>query len=434
METLETLKKYWGYNKLRSKQVKVIDSILKGKDTIALLTTGYGKSLTYLLPALHLDKIVIIISPLISLMEDQKEKLVELGIPTASLHGNNPNKQKELFDIAEGDIKIVYTSPEFISSSEGRQMLALCEEDIAYFAIDEAHCLSLWGHDFRPKYLKLKKLREKYPNIPVLAVTATATFKVVMDIVEIMKMNEPTLVRSNMDRSNLSLNVCQVSDFDMKYVKPLIDKHPHERTIIYVNTRKESDKIKDILEKHTIKPVYLYHAGLAKGKRQKLQEAFAKNRNAIMVSTIAFGMGIDQIVRVVIAFGAPSSLEDYFQQIGRAGRDGKESDTLLMFVLQRKIIAQSLLAKDKSLDKIDPKLFKSKNSKLWEIGDYAIKLTGCRRKFLLEHFGQKVSWKKCNNCDNCLNNIEKDESIKSVKKTNKKKKEKEVRKIEISFD
>lgn len=432
METLGTLKKYWGYNKLRSKQVKVIDSILKGKDTIALLTTGYGKSLTYLLPALYLNKIVIIISPLISLMEDQKEKLLELKIPTASLHGNNLNKQKELFEIAEGNIKIVYTSPEFISSSDGKQLLNLCENEIGYFAIDEAHCLSLWGHDFRPKYLKLKRLREKYADIPVLAVTATATFKVVQDIVEILKMNNPTLVRSNMDRSNLSLNVCQVSDFDMKYVKPLIDKYAHERTIIYVNTRKESDKIKDILEKNTIKPVYLYHAGLGKVKRQKLQEAFAKNRNAIMVSTIAFGMGIDQIVRVVIAFGAPSSLEDYFQQIGRAGRDGKPSDTLLMFVLQRKIIAQSLLAKDKSLEKIDPKLFKSKNSKLWEIGDYAIKLEGCRRKFLLEHFGQKVKWTNCDNCDNCTNKIEKDNTIKSKK--SKKREKSDVRKIEISFD
>lgn len=430
METLPTLKKYWGYSKLKSKQVKVIDSILKGNDTIALLTTGYGKSLTYLLPALHLDKLVIIISPLISLMEDQKEKLLDLGIPTASLHGNNPDKQKELFAIAEGDIKIVYTSPEFISCPEGKQLLALCEEDIAYFAIDEAHCLSLWGHDFRPKYLKLKRLRDKYPKIPVLAVTATATFKVVQDMVEILKMENPTLVRSNMDRSNLSLNVCQVSNFDMKYVKPLIEKYPHERTIIYVNTRKESDKIKDILQKHTTKPVYLYHAGLSKGKRTKLQEAFSLHKNSIMVSTIAFGMGIDQIVRVVIAFGAPSSLEDYFQQIGRAGRDGKPSETLLMFVLQRKIIAQSLLKKDKGLDKIDPKLFKSKNSKLWEIGDYAIKLTSCRRKFLLEHFGQKVKWTNCGNCDNCANTLEKDESVKEKKKV----KEREVRKIQITFD
>ena len=432
METLPTLKKYWGYNKLRSKQVKVIDSILKGKDTIALLTTGYGKSLTYLLPAIHLNKVVIIISPLISLMEDQKEKLLELGIPTASLHGNNPDKQKELFAIAEGEIKIVYTSPEFIVSPEGKQLLALCEEDICYFAIDEAHCLSLWGHDFRPKYLKLKRLREKYPQIPVLAVTATATFKVVQDMVEILKMKKPTLVRSNMDRSNLSLNVCQVSDFDMKYVKPLIDRYPHERTIIYVNTRKESDKIRDILQKHTMKPVYLYHAGLSKGKRTKLQESFSLHKNSIMVSTIAFGMGIDQIVRVVIAYGAPSSLEDYFQQIGRAGRDGKPSETLLMFVLQRKIIAQSLLKKDKGLDKIDPKLFKSKNSKLWEIGDYAIKLKDCRRKFLLEHFGQKVKWKNCGNCDNCANTLKKDETVENVKK--KKTKKSEVRKIKITFD
>lgn len=401
MKIEKILKKYWGFDKLRNKQVKVINSILKGNDTIALLTTGYGKSLCYLLPALYLKKTVIIISPLISLMEDQKDKLVNMGILCASLHGNNPNKQKEIFEIIDGKIKIVYTSPEFIMSPEGKQLLKLCHEEICYFAIDEAHCLSLWGHDFRPKYLKLKKLRNNYPDIPVMAVTATATFKVVQDIVETLNMNEPVLVRSNMDRPNLTLNVCQVKDFDIKYVKPLIDKYPGERTIVYVNTRKESDKIKDILEGYTMKPVYLYHAGLSKGKRTQLQELFSTHKNAIMVSTIAFGMGIDQNVRVVISYGAPSSLEDYFQQIGRAGRDGKPSDTLLMFVTQRKIIAQSMLKKEKDMERINKKLYSSKNNKLWELGDYALKLNTCRRKFLLEHFGQKVKWNKCNNCDIC---------------------------------
>lgn len=415
METLKTLKKYWGFDKLKSKQIKVIQSILEGNDTIALLTTGYGKSICYLLPALHLDKLVIIISPLISLMEDQKEKLLTLGIPTASLHGNNSNKQKEIFEIVDGDIKIVYTSPEFISSPEGNQLLNLCQKDIAYFAIDEAHCLSLWGHDFRPKYLKLKKIRTKYSNIPVMAVTATATFKVVQDIVETMSMKQPTLIRSNMDRSNLSLNVCHVKEFDMKYVKPLIDKYKHERTIIYVNTRKESDKVKDILEKNTSKPVYLYHAGLAKSKRTKLQDAFSNQRNSIMVSTIAFGMGIDQNVRVVIAYGAPSSLEDYFQQIGRAGRDGKPSDTLLMFVKQKPAMAYAMLKKDKEMKKIKKNLYHSKNSKLWELSDYATKLKTCRRKFLLEHFGQKVKWNKCDNCDNCKKKDNKNKQYKTNK-------------------
>lgn len=428
---LKILKKKWGYDTLRSKQIKVIKSILKGKDTIALLTTGYGKSMCYLLPALALNKIVIIVSPLISLMEDQKEKLVSRGIPTASLHGNNPNKQKEIFDIVDGEINIVYTSPEFITSPEGLQLLNLCQEEISYFAIDEAHCLSLWGHDFRPKYFKLKKLRDKYPDIPILAVTATATFKVVQDLVEVLKLKEPVLVRSNVDRPNLSLNVCEVSEFDINQVKPLIERYPHERTIVYVNTRKESDKIKDIIEKYTKKPVYLYHAGLSKNKRNNLQEAFVTHKNSIMVSTVAFGMGIDQIVRVVIAFGAPSSLEDYFQQIGRAGRDGKASETLLMFVKQKPAMASAMLKKDKELDKIDVKLYKSKNSKLWELNDYAMKLKTCRRKYLLEYFGQPVSWKNCNNCDNC-------KKIEKTKINNKdKKKDKnnsETMKINISFE
>ena len=426
---VKILKHYWGYDKLRSKQIKVMSSILKGKDTLALLTTGYGKSMCYLLPALALNKIVIIISPLISLMEDQKEKLISRGIPCASLHGNNPNKQKEIFDIVDGEISVVYTSPEFITSMEGLQLLNLCEEEIAYFAIDEAHCLSLWGHDFRPKYFKLRKLRDKYPEIPILAVTATATFKVVQDMVEILKLKKPVLVRSNVDRPNLSLSVCQVSEFEVNKVKPLIEKYPHERTIVYVNTRKESDKIKDILEKHTKKPVYLYHAGLSKGKRTMLQEAFAMHKNAIMVSTVAFGMGIDQIVRVVIAFGAPSSLEDYFQQIGRAGRDGKASETLLMFVKQKPAMASAMLKKDKELDKIDPKLYKSKNSKLWELNDYALKLESCRRKFLLEYFGQPVEWKECGNCDNCNKKMILEGKNKKLKNTKE-----NTMKINISFD
>ncbi|ADO67076.1 putative RecQ-like ATP-dependent DNA helicase [Cafeteria roenbergensis virus] len=418
METLPTLKKIWGFNKLRSKQIKVIESLLQGHDTIALLTTGYGKSLCYLLPALHLDKLVIIISPLISLMEDQKEKLLDLNIPTATLHGNNINKQKEIFNIIDGDIKVVYTSPEFISSPEGHRLLKLCQKNIAYFAIDEAHCLSLWGHDFRPTYKKLSNLRSHYPTIPIIALTATATFKVVQEIVTILKMNEPKLIRSNMDRPNLTLNVCTVKNFEMSYVQPLIDKFPHDRTIIYVNSKKESSEIKNILENHTSKPVYLYHAGLSKEKRTKLQDCFSSHRNSIMVSTIAFGMGIDQNVRVVIAYGAPASIEEYFQQIGRAGRDGLESETLLMFVKQKPAIASAMLKTDKKLNKIGNELYSSKNSKIWDLNDYAIKLTSCRRKFLLEHFGQNTSWDNCNNCDNCNKNFKnnKETEYKKIKK------------------
>ena len=213
---LKTLKKYFGYDTLRSKQTKVIDSILDQKDTIALLTTGYGKSICYLLPAIYLKKVVIIISPLISLMEDQKDKLLTLGIPTASLHGNNPERTQEIFEIIDGKIKIIYTSPEFLISSDGLDLVETIKENVAYFAIDEAHCLSLWGHDFRPKYLKLKKLRELFPEIPIMAVTATATFNVVQDIAEILSLKQPNLIRSQVDRPNLKLLVNII-----KYIKIL---------------------------------------------------------------------------------------------------------------------------------------------------------------------------------------------------------------------
>lgn len=397
---LKKLHKYFGFSKLKSKQKKVIESILNGQDTIALLTTGYGKSLCYLLPALYLKKKVVIVSPLISLMEDQKEKLLDNGIKSACLHGNNMNKQKEIFEIIDDDIQIIYTSPEYITSQDGKQLIKMIKDDIAYFAIDEVHCLSLWGHDFRPKYFKLKKLREKYPDIPILCLTATATFKVIQDIVEILKLENPKLVRTNMDRPNLSLNCCQTSDFDMEKVKPILDKYHHDRIIVYVNTRKDSESIRELLKTNTTKPVFLYHAGLAKKKRAELQDSFAKYNNGIMVSTTAFGMGIDQIVRAVILYGAPGSLEDYYQQIGRAGRDGEESDTLLMYVIQKKIISQSMLKKDKQNMDID--LFRNKNNKLWDVYSYVAKLKTCRRKYLLDYFGQQSKEKKCNNCDNCL--------------------------------
>lgn len=404
MKLNKILKKYFKYDKLRSKQTKVIKSIMEKKDTIALLTTGYGKSICYLLPALALNKTVIIISPLISLMEDQKEKLLSLNIPTASLHGNNPDKQAEIFDIIDGDIKIVYTSPEFLLSPDGLSLVETIRENLAYFAIDEAHCISLWGHDFRPKYLKIKKLREKFEEIPIMAVTATATFKVVQDIVEILELHEPTLVRSAVDRPNLKLLVKTVSEFDYQEVLKILDKFNDERIIIYVNSRREADTIRGNLQAKTKQPIFIYHAGLTKKNRFQLQESFSNTSNAVMVSTIAFGMGIDQTVRVVITFGSPSSIEDYFQQIGRAGRDGKPSITLLMYLKQKYAISKSFLDKEKNDESKNQKLVKHKGRNLGKMFEYAIKLKTCRRKYLLEYFGQKVKWEKCLNCDICLKN------------------------------
>lgn len=392
------MKRYFGHDKLRSKQWRVINSIMNGEDTIGLLTTGYGKSVCYLLPSLLSKRIVIIISPLISLMEDQREKLDRLGIRSVALHGNNIKKRSDVFDILDNKVRIVYTSPEYILSYDGKMLMEEINERVGYFALDECHCISGWGHDFRPEYLRVSELRKRYTDIPILALTATATINVVQDIVEILKMDKFNLVRSNVDRPNISLIVKKVKNFDYEYVLMELKRIKKERCIIYVNSRNEAESISMELKSRTKKPIYMYHAGMCSKERLELQEEFSKRSNCVMVSTIAFGMGIDQIVRMVIIYGSPSSIEEYYQQIGRAGRDGKKSYSILLYKEQQYMISKSMIDKGGFSDKITI----GKRKKLSNIYEYSLKLKTCRRKYLLNYFGQKVEWVKCNNCDICL--------------------------------
>jgi ATP-dependent DNA helicase RecQ len=394
------LEKYWGFSELKEKQVNVINELLLGNDVIGLLPTGYGKSMCYLIPPLVTKKAILIISPLISLMDDQKEKLVKMNIPVAALHGNNKNKDRELFEIIDGNIKIIYMSPEYLIKGDGLELAkSLIESNLlGFLAIDEAHCISVWGHDFRPEYLKIKEFRNLYPDIPILAVTATATNSVVNDISTNLTLNNPTVIRANFDRPNLFLECIPVKSIEPKILLPYFDKYKDDKIIIYTNSRQETMELaNDINQIHPNGRVSeAYHAGMSKGLREKVQKKFSDGDIKIIVSTIAFGMGVDQIVRAVIVFGAPSSIEEYWQQIGRAGRDNLPAETILFYQYKSLAIAKSMLKKECK----NPFVRRNKERNLMVMGKYFY-LKTCRRKFVLEHFDQIPKFFNCNKCDNC---------------------------------
>ena len=402
------VKRYWGYDSLKDKQMEIITNFINKKDVIGLLPTGYGKSMCYLIPPLVKKKVIFIISPLISLMEDQKEKLVEMEIPVACLHGNNFNKDKEIFEIIDGNINIVYMSPEFLIRGDGLELAKSLDEEkrLGFLAVDESHCISVWGHDFRSEYLKIKNFRIKFPKIPFLAVTATATFKVINEIAEHLTLKEPILVRANFDRPNLYLKCVKVETTDpteiVNSVGPFLTKYRHSKIIIYTNSRKDcvdySDRINKKYGQGDKKYSLAYHAGMSKSMRHRIQTSFSNGDSNIIVSTVAFGMGIDQIVRCVLIFGAPSSIEDYYQQIGRAGRDTEPAETVLFFQYKNIVIGKHMCSKKSDI--MSKEVIDNKKKCLDIMAKYFY-TNGCRRRYILDYFGQIPKFFCCNNCDNC---------------------------------
>jgi len=407
------LKKYWKIDSLKEKQIEVINELLLGNDVIGLLPTGYGKSLCYLLPPLITKKTIFIISPLISLMEDQKDKLDKMNIPCVALHSNNKNKDQEIFKIIDGDIKIVYMSPEYLIKSDGMNLAQTLIDNnkLGFFAIDEVHCISAWGQNFRPEYTKIKIFRETFPQIPIIAVTATATEDVCKDIIKILNLHNPSLIRASFDRPNLYIKVQEIPTISIinkskivqkqiakeQLVLQWIKKYPNEKIIVYTNSRKVSENLANELNKIINKCCEAYHAGLSKEIREQIQTKFINGEIKIIISTIAFGMGIDQIVKCVIIFGCPSSIEEYYQQIGRCGRDDIQSDTILYFDYSNVIIAKHMM---KDIKIKCPMLYKSKIDNLNKMSKLAY-LNTCRRKYILEYFNESCNFFICDNCDNC---------------------------------
>ena len=402
VNALETLKTYFGYDTFREGQEKIVEAILANRDVLAIMPTGAGKSICYQIPALMLPGITLVISPLISLMQDQVKALNDAGIHAAFINSSLTENQisKALYLAASGRYKIIYVAPERLENYEFLEFARNVE--ISMVTVDEAHCISQWGQDFRPSYLKIVEFIKNLPKRPIVsAFTATATEEVKNDILCTLSLEDPEVVITGFDRKNLYYSVENIRRKD-EFIMEYIEKHPTESGIIYCATRKNVDNLFELLFKRGV-PVTRYHAGLTNETRKKNQDDFIYDRTPVIIATNAFGMGIDKSnVRYVIHYNMPQSMENYYQEAGRAGRDGENSQCILLFSLQDVMIDRMLLDnKDFSdVDEEDEYLIRQRDiSRLQTMEGYC-KTTGCLRNYILEYFGEKTSG-PCDNCGNC---------------------------------
>ncbi len=399
-EILKILKDKFGHQKFRFDQEAIITSVINGQDTLAIMPTGGGKSVCYQIPALYLDGVTIVISPLISLMHDQVLNLEQNGIRGCFLNSSQSLEERDEAKkaIISGAVKVVYISPEGLLAGVLNSILS--QVKIALIAIDEAHCVSQWGHEFRSDYMQLGILKDKFPETPILALTATADSKTRSDIASQLRLNRPKIFVSSFDRPNISYKITDRVN-EVKQLKDFINaNHQDETGIVYCLSRKKVEKIAVELKEAGFN-AYAYHAGMDAESRSNIQKLFNREDNIIIVATIAFGMGIDKPnVRFVAHLDLPKSIEGYYQETGRAGRDGASSTAWMIYGLQD-VIKLSQMLESSEADEAYKKVARGKLDAMLSLCESV----QCRRQYLLSYFGEELK-RPCGNCDSCLEPVE----------------------------
>jgi ATP-dependent DNA helicase RecQ len=394
-EQLRILKKFFGYDTFRPLQAEVIRRTVEKRDSLVLMPTGGGKSICYQLPAIYLPGTAIVVSPLIALMKDQVEGLIANGVPAAAL--NSTMSDEDRWQIKQrclqGRMKLLYMSPEGLTGELDRLLPRM---NISLIAVDEAHCISQWGHDFRPEYAQLSVLKERFADVPVIALTATADKITRHDIVKQLNLHEPEIFISSFDRPNLSLAVRRGLELKDKIAEIVrfIHRRRGQSGIIYCRKRSDTEKVADVLMRRYNISAVAYHAGLLPGVRERAQNDFINDRVDVVCATIAFGMGIDKSnIRWVIHYNMPGSIENYYQEIGRAGRDGVASDTVLFYSLGDLVLLRRFAEESGQVSVNMEKLYRMQRYCETDL---------CRRRILLSYFGEEAP-NDCGNCDVCRN-------------------------------